>query len=62
MADRVFDHWMRASPEDPDRDALTGFMERSKSGYLKYERGLCGRGVFVLSLQDTDPGKGRGSE
>lgn len=46
----AFERWLMDNPDDPERDELMVFAEKSRRLYFKYERPLCDWGVFVLRL------------
>ena len=48
----AFDRWFQENRDDPERDELMSFADKSRRAYFKYERPLCDWGVFVLRLAD----------
>ena len=46
----AFDRWLQENKDDPERDELMAFADKSRQAYFKYERPLCDWGVFVLRL------------
>jgi len=47
----AFERWMRENADDPQYEELVAFAQKSRLDYFRYERPLCGWGVFVLRLK-----------